>query len=177
MRKSIMTSSLPDADRNKEKLENLNFKRIKLRRQKIFTENRMKMIQKSLNSSSPFVVKNSRKNTGNDLNMTKQVEKYLIDLKLESDILEEQLSNNESYEVLIKQKNICISVIIQLRKIFQSDNSSMKDEEDEDIIKTFVEHNGPEILLPFVKFEYFEVILKETMSLLANICMNAGKYK
>ena len=55
----------------------------------------------------------------------------------------------------------------------------MKDDEDEDedIIKAFVEHNGPEILLPFVKFEYFETILKETMSLLANICMNAKKYK
>lgn len=177
MRESIMTSSLPDKDRNKEKLANLNFKRIKLRRQKIFTDNRMKIIQKSLNSTSPFAGNNLRKNAGSDLDMAKQVETYLRELKLESDILEEQLSNNESYEVLIKQKNICTRVIIQLRKIFQSDSNSMKDEEDEDIIRTFVQHNGPEILLPFVKFEYFETILKETMALLANICMNARKYK
>lgn len=171
-RKNILSSCSVDATKTFLNLAEKNIKRIKLRRQKIFTQHRMEMIKKSLNPPQLFG-KNFSKNTKSPIQTEDENAKEIIltleILKDQSEELENLLERNEPYDICNEQKNVCTKSIISLRKILQKDSSSMTDEENSPVPNAFIQNNGVEILIPFIKFEHHENILKETVCCLANL--------
>lgn len=90
-RKSILESSIPDPIKTKEKLIQNNINRIKLRRQKIFTENRMKMIKKSVKPSNTFNMPFANSRRGDTPETAQKVIDTLSELKFVSDELERHI--------------------------------------------------------------------------------------
>jgi len=171
-----MASSITDHAKSKEKLAEANFKKIRLRRQKIFTDHRMKMIQKSLKPSQLLFPQSQRLATDSYKGNAAKVSDLLKQLRYESDVLEQMVESSTSDTEKIAQRDDCCRTIEKLRGIIQADNHSMRDG-DSEIVAAFFQNNGIDLLLPFLKFEYFEKILSEALCCLANLVQSASQQK
>ncbi|CAI2363708.1 unnamed protein product [Moneuplotes crassus] len=183
-RKNILASCQPSHAEILSRLAEKNFQKIKLRRKQILNMNRgwkqgyrMKLIKESLNPPPAFGMHKKKESIEGLSNEKKAqlIASLLETLKTDSTILENMIEKEVTYEVCNDKKEQCAESIISLRKILQEESDKMFDDEEISIAQVFIKNKGVEILLPFLRFEYHEKILKETLCCLANLSMIAGQ--
>lgn len=150
MRKSILASSEADYEKCKEKLFQASAKRVKLRKQNIFTEHRRKMIQKALSQEQLFTPQKLRTFRSSSGESSREVVALLQQLRERSDKLENIIERNLSQEILNKELSNSVEILKALRKIITNDSNSMNDNDDSVIANTFFEQKGVELILPFL---------------------------
>ena len=165
-RTSILEANRPSYEKSKEKFAKNNMLRSKLRRQKIFTKNRMKYFRQSVTINNTFHNQNGAKFKNND---EARLVDLISDLKKASDELERFIDRNEHKDTLDMHTNKCAKILSKICYIISSEWSSMNDVDDPSLINSFIENDGITLILPFLRLEYYRKAKIESMCILASV--------